>query len=360
MAGSAELEKLRTRIDTIDAEILRLLNERAQCAVEVAAVKRGQGEVSFYRPEREAEILRQVRLRNAGPLPGDAVVRIFREIMSECLALEEPLVVAFLGPEGTFTDLATRKHFGQAATLQPLASIDNVFREVESGRAQFGVVPIENSTEGVVTHTVDCFLESPLLICGEVILPVQHHLLSRCEHQQDVQVVMAHPQALAQCRQWLDRELPGVERRHASSNGRAAQDAAAIPGAAAIASEVAAERYGLRVLAKNIEDRADNTTRFLVIGRVESGRTGHDRTSIMLSTANRPGSLFGLLKPIADAGISLSRIESRPSRCVNWEYVFFLDFIGHRDEPAIAACLDALRDSAEMVKILGSYPQAAT
>ena len=360
MTDSAELEQLRERIDGIDAEILRLLNERAQCAVDVAAVKRRQGDTGFYRPEREAGILRQVREQNTGPLPGEAVVRIFREIMSECLALEEPLVVAFLGPEGTFTDLATRKHFGQAATLQPLASIDSVFREVESGRAHFGVVPIENSTEGVVTHTVDCFLESPLLICGEVILPVQHHLLSRCGRVEDVQVVMAHPQALAQCRQWLDRELPGVERRHASSNGRAAQDAAAMPGAAAIASEVAAERYGLQVLAQNIEDRGDNTTRFLVVGRVEAGRTGRDRTSIMLSTANRPGSLFGLLKPIADAGISLTRIESRPSRCVNWDYVFFLDFIGHRDEPVVAGCLDKLRESAEMVKILGSYPQAAT
>lgn len=360
MADSAELEKLRERIDGIDAEILRLLNERARCAVDVAKVKRGQGEASFYRPEREAGILRQVREQNTGPLPADAVVRIFREIMSECLALEEPLVVAFLGPEGTFTDLATRKHFGQAAAVLPLASIDNVFREVESGRAHFGVVPIENSTEGVVTHTVDCFLESPLLICGEVILPVQHHLLSRCDRLEEVEVVMAHPQALAQCRQWLDRELPRVERRQSSSNGRAAQDAAGMPGAAAIASEAAAERYGLRVLAKNIEDRGDNTTRFLVIGRVEAGKTGRDRTSIMLSTANRPGSLFGLLKPIADAGISLTRIESRPSRCMNWDYVFFLDFIGHRQDPVVAGCLEKLRESADMVKILGSYPQAAT
>jgi chorismate mutase / prephenate dehydratase len=357
---SAELEQLRQRIDGIDAEILRLLNERARCAVDVATVKRRQGETSFYRPEREAGILRQVRKQNGGPLPGEAVVRIFREIMSECLALEEPLVVAFLGPEGTFTDLATRKHFGQAATLQPLASIDNVFREVESGRAHFGVVPIENSTEGVVTHTVDCFLESPLLICGEVILPVKHYLLSRSERLADVEVVMAHPQALAQCRQWLDRELPGVERRHASSNGRAAQEAAGMPGAAAIASEAAAERYGLQVLAKNIEDRGDNTTRFLVIGRVEAGRTGRDRTSIMLSTTNRPGSLFGLLKPIADAGISLTRIESRPSRCKNWDYVFFLDLIGHREEPVVAGCLEKLRETADMVKVLGSYPQAAT
>ncbi|AGA33472.1 Chorismate mutase I / Prephenate dehydratase [Thioalkalivibrio nitratireducens DSM 14787] len=360
MSGSDELERVRERIDWIDADLLRLLNERARCAEDVAAVKRGQGNPVFYRPEREAVILRQVRERNPGPLPGDAVVRLFREIMSECLALEQPLQVAYLGPEGTFTHLATRKHFGHAATLLPLASIDSVFREVASGRVQFGVVPIENSTEGVVSHTVDCFLESPVLICGEVVLPVQHHLLSSSARLEDVRLVMAHPQALAQCRQWLDRRLPGVERRHAPSNARAADDAAGVPGAAVIASEVAAERYGLEILARNIEDRGDNTTRFLVIGRIETDPTGRDRTSIMLSTANRPGSLFRLLKPIAEAGISLTRIESRPSRCVNWEYVFFLDLIGHQQDPAIAACLEELRESAEMLKILGSYPQAAT
>jgi chorismate mutase / prephenate dehydratase len=360
VADSADLERLRERIDRIDAELLRLLNERASCAEEVAAVKRNAGDSRFYRPEREAVILRQVRERNPGPLPDDALVRLFREIMSECLALEEPLQVAYLGPEGTFTHLATRKHFGRAATLRPLGAIDTVFGDVESGRAHFGVVPIENSTEGVVTHTVDCFMESPLLICGEVILPVQHHLLSRSERLEDVKVVMAHPQALAQCRQWLDRELKGAERRHAPSNGRAAQDAAEQPAAAAIASEVAAERYGLKILARNIQDRSDNTTRFLVVGRLETASTGQDRTSIMLSTANKPGSLFGLLKPIADAGISLTRIESRPSRCVNWDYVFFLDLVGHQADPTVAACLGELRRNADMLKILGSYPQAAT
>jgi chorismate mutase/prephenate dehydratase len=360
VADSPDLEELRARIDEIDASLLRLLNDRARCAEHVATVKRQQGDPSFYRPEREALILRQVRERNTGPLPGDAVVRIFREIMAECLALEQPLAVAYLGPEGTFTQLATRKHFGHAAALLSLPSIDAVFREVESGRAQFGVVPIENSTEGVVTHTVDCFMESPLLICGEVVLPVRHQLLSTCERLEDVQVVLGHPQALAQCRQWLDRSLPGVERRQSSSNGRAAEDAGRIPSSAAIASEAAAEPYGLRILARNIEDRGDNTTRFLVIGRVATGRTGRDRTSVMLSTANRPGSLFGLLQPIADAGISLTRIESRPSRCVNWDYVFFLDLLGHQDDPAVSACLETLRGQAEMVKILGSYPQAAT
>jgi chorismate mutase/prephenate dehydratase len=360
VAGGSDLDSIRSRIDAIDAELLRLLNERAACAEEVARFKQAQGSSQFYRPEREAEVLRAVRARNPGPLPGDAVVRLFREVMAECLALEQPLQVAYLGPEGTFTQLATRKHFGHAATLLPLTSIDAVFREVESERAQFGVVPIENSTEGVVTHTVDCFVASPLLICGEVILPIEHQLLTHSENLEDIRIVMAHPQALAQCRQWLDQNLPGVERSQTASNARAAADAAVRPDAAAIASEVAAERYGIPIRVRNIEDRGDNTTRFLVIGRVESGRTGRDRTSLMLSAANRPGSLFQLLRPIADAGLSLTRIESRPSRCVNWDYVFFLDLIGHREDAQVAACLDELRKAAELVKVLGSYPQAAT
>lgn len=360
MTGSGDLEALRGQIDRIDAELLNLLNRRARCAEQVATVKRSLDDDHFYRPEREAGVLRHVREQNTGPLPDAAVVRLFREIMSECLALEQPLRVAYLGPEGTFTQLASHKHFGHAAALLPLASIDAVFREVESGRVQFGVVPIENSTEGVVTHTVDCFMESPLQICGEVILPVHHHLLAHGDRLEAVEVVMAHPQALAQCRQWLDRSLPGVERVAAASNGRAAEAAAERPGAAAIASEAAAERYSLGILARNIEDRSDNTTRFLVIGHLETTATGHDRTSIMLSTRNRPGSLFGLLKPIAEAGISLTRIESRPSRCVNWDYVFFLDLLGHQEDPPVAACLEQLRAASDLIKILGSYPQAAT
>lgn len=361
-ASPPSLATLRERIDAIDAELLRLLNERGECAQQVAAAKRALGEeaAGFYRPEREAEVLRRVRAANPGPLPDAALVRLFREVMSECLALEEPLNVAYLGPEGTFTHLAARKHFGHAVSLLPLASIDGVFREVESGRVRFGVVPIENSSEGVVTHTVDCFMDSPLQICGEVIVPVRHQLLSRCSDLSEVQVVMAHPQALAQCRRFLDRALPGVERRHALSNARAAADAAEQAGVAAIASEAAAERYALPVLARNIEDRADNTTRFLVIGGQQTAPTGRDRTSIMLSTANRPGSLFSLLQPLAEAGISMTRIESRPSRCVAWDYVFFLDLLGHHQDAAVAACFDVLRSKADLFKILGSYPQAAT
>jgi len=359
-AEATTLPGLRERIDYLDRELLRLLSERARCVEAVAVVKRQQGAGHFYRPEREAAILREVRARNPGPLPDAAVVHLFREIMSACLALEQPLQVGYLGPEGTFTHQAARKHFGQAAILQPLASIDGVFREVESGRIPFGVVPIENSTEGVVTHTVDCFLESNLLICGEVVLPIQHQLLSHCSRLEDIRLVLAHPQALAQCRQWLDQFLPGVERRAASSNAQAAAEVSTQGAAAAIASTEAGERYDLPVLARNIEDRHDNTTRFLVIGRLATLPTGQDRTSLMLSAQNRPGSLFALLRPIAEAGVSMTRIESRPSRCLRWDYVFFLDLLGHQLDPDIAHCLENLRTSAELVKVLGSYPQAAT
>ncbi|MGM0553305.1 MAG: prephenate dehydratase [Pseudomonadota bacterium] len=352
---------MRARIDALDGELLKLLGERAACAEEVARVKRSlEPAPVFYRPEREAEILRRVRETNPGPLPGDAVVRLFREIMSECLALEHLLTVAYLGPEGTFTHLAARKHFGHAVTASPLASIDAVFGAVETGRAHFGVVPIENSSEGVVTHTVDCFMDSRLQICGEVVTPIHHHLLSHAPDLGNIRRVLAHHQALAQCRQWLDTELPHAEREAVSSNGRAAELAAADPTAGAIASKVAAEHYGVPVRVQHVEDRADNTTRFLIIGDAATEPTGADRTSIMLSTANRPGSLYSLLKPIAEAGISLTRIESRPSRCTQWTYVFFLDLVGHQQDPAVHACLQQLQETADTVKVLGSYPQAAT
>ena len=360
-AAPGDLCRLRERIDAIDRELLQLLGERARCAEEVARVKRAEeADPVFYRPEREAEILHRVRAENPGPLSGDAVVRLFREIMSECLALEHPLTVAYLGPEGTFTHLAARKHFGQAVTTTPLPAIDAVFGAVETGRAQFGVVPIENSSEGVVTHTADCFMDSSLQICGEVVMPIHHHLLSHAEDLAQVRRVLAHAQALGQCRQWLDAHLPQAEREAVSSNARAAEVAAKDPQSAAIASRVAAEHYQVPLRAAHIEDRADNTTRFLVIGSVTTEATGADRTSLMLSTANRPGSLYELLKPIAEAGISLSRIESRPSRCAQWTYVFFLDLVGHQHDPDVRACLEALRETADTVKVLGSYPQAAT
>ena len=354
-----ELKALRGRIDAIDDELLRLISERARIAQEVARVKRESGNDSaFYRPEREAQILRRIVEKNTGPLAGEEMARLFREIMSSCLALEEPLTVAFLGPEGTFTQAAALKHFGHAVGTMPFGSIDEVFREVESGAAHYGVVPVENSTEGVITSTLDCFMQSPLRICGEVELRIHHHLLSREPSAATVQRIYSHQQSFAQCRRWLDTNLRDAERVTVSSNAEAARRAAAEPASAAIASEAAGEIYGLAVLAPNIEDMPDNVTRFLVIGRETSAPSGRDKTSLLVSARNRPGSLYHLLAPFAANGVSLSRIESRPSHCVNWEYVFFIDIEGHAKDERVATALAALGDEAELVKILGSYPRA--
>ena len=359
MSDEGELKSLRERIDALDDELLRLISERARIAQEVARVKREAGNDSaFYRPEREAQILRRIVETNPGPLAGEEMARLFREIMSACLALEEPLTVAFLGPEGTFTQAAALKHFGHAISTRSFGSIDEVFREVESGAAHYGVVPVENSTEGVVTNTLDCFLESPLRICGEVELRIHHHLLSRESSREALRRVYSHQQSFAQCRRWLDANLRGAERVTVSSNAEAAKRAAAEPGSAAIAGEAAADLYGLNVLAPNIEDMPDNVTRFLVIGRQESAPSGTDKTSLLVSARNRPGSLHHLLAPFAQNGVSLARIESRPSHCVNWEYVFFIDIEGHAKDAHVAAALAALGDEAELVKVLGSYPRA--
>ncbi len=357
---SEELNRLRERIDELDARLLALLNERARLAQAVGEAKRAQGEGDdgFYRPDREARILRRVKHDNPGPLPDETVARLFRELMSACLALELPLQVAFLGPEGTFTQAAALKHFGHAVRTRPVGAIDEVFREVEAGAAHYGVVPVENSTEGVVTHTLDRFMASPLKICGEVVLRIHHQLLSRAGSLEAVRRVYAHQQALAQCREWLGAHLVGVERVSVSSNAEAARLAAEDPEAAAIASEAAAEIYELEILAANIEDEPDNTTRFLVIGARDAGPTGADKTSLLLSTQNRPGALYRLLAPLERHGVSMTRIESRPSRRAPWDYVFFLDLEGHREDPPVAEALEALRGEAAMLRVLGSYPQA--
>jgi len=353
------LEQLRQRIDSIDRELLRLMSERAGIALEVAKVKQQSGENHcFYRPEREAEILRQVRESNPGPLEDEAVVRIFRELMSSCLALEKPLQVAFLGPEGTFTQQAAYKHFGHAVQVHPFPAIDEIFRAVSSDACQFGVVPVENSTEGVVTHTLDSFLDSSLLIAGEVILRIHHNLLSRCNSLREIQEIFSHQQSLAQCREWLDRFLPAARRTPVSSNAEGARLAATVPGGAAIAGEVAAQLYQLDILERNIEDDPDNTTRFLVVGKQSVAATGEDKTSLLVSTGNRPGALYGILRPFADFGISMTKIESRPSRRRMWEYVFFIDIEGHRDDPEVSEALEALEAKAQAVKWLGSYPKA--
>jgi chorismate mutase/prephenate dehydratase len=316
--------------------------------------------VDFYRPEREAQVLRQARARNAGPLRDEEVLRLFREIMSACLAQQEPLKVAFLGPEGTFTQTAVLNHFGHSVRALPLGSIDEVFHEVEAASADFGVVPIENSTEGSVNNTLDRFLTSPLKICGEVELRIRHHLMGMMTALSRVVRVCSHPQSLAQCRQWLEEHLPGVEQVPVSSNAEGARRARDEKGSAAIAGETAAEVYGLKVLAAEIEDRADNTTRFLVLGRKLFAPSGDDRTTLIVSVGHTdaPGALYRLLEPLARHRVSLTRIESRPSRRRKWDYVFFMDLEGHADEPHVARALLALKKRASLFRLLGSYPRA--
>jgi len=359
MTDDHRLREIRTRIDQLDEQIQGLINERAQCAQEVAEIKlRHDPNAQFYRPEREVEVLRLVKSRNRGPLDDETMARLFREIMSACLALEQPLEVAFLGPEGTFTQAAALKHFGHAMRAVPLGAIPDVFREVESGSAHFGVVPVENSTEGVISHTLDMFMSSTLRICGEVTVRIHHHLLSRAEDLSHVKRIFSHQQSLAQCRGWLDLNLPHAERIGVGSNAEAAQLVVSEEGAAAIAGETAAEIYDLGKLASNIEDEPHNTTRFLVIGKRDAQPSGRDKTSLLLASRNEAGGLHSLLTPFADHGISMSRIESRPSRTSLWEYVFFVDVEGHREDPGVIAACDELRKEAKLFKVLGSYPVA--
>jgi len=354
-----DLKQLRDRIDELDEKILELFNERAAIAIDVADAKRAQGETgNFYRPEREADVLRHVIKNNEGPLKDTDVAHLFRALMSACLSAEAPLIVGFLGPEGTYSHAAALKHFGYAIKISPLPSIDDVFREVEAGAANFGVVPIENSTEGVISNTLDNFIDSPLKVCGEVSLRIHHHLLSSTDSLQEIQRVFSHQQSLAQCRQWLTMNLPHAEQVNVSSNAEAARRAAEDPAAAAIAGEQAGELYKLVSLVRNIEDDPNNTTRFLVIGHIDTSATGEDKTSIMVSSRNEAGALYELLAPLARHKVSMSRIESRPSHRGMWEYVFFLDLDGHVTDPAIAEVLNEIRQQAVMLKLLGSYPRS--
>jgi chorismate mutase/prephenate dehydratase len=359
--ADVDLAAIRDDIDAIDARIHSLLNERARFAQLVGISKTATGKtVDFYRPEREAQVLRKALARNAGPLRDEEVVRLFREIMSACLAQQEPLKIAFLGPEGTFTQAAVFKHFGSSVRALSLPAIDEVFHEVEAGIADFGVVPIENSTEGTVNHTLDMFLGSGLKICGEVELRINHHLMGRMTAMAAIKRVCAHPQALAQCRGWLDDQLPDVERVPVSSNAEGARRARDERGTAAIAAHAAAAIYGLVILANEIEDQPDNTTRFLVVGRKLFAASGADKTTLLVSTAatDDSGALFRLLEPFAEHRVSMTRIESRPSRKRKWDYVFFIDIEGHVSEPAVAKALAALEQRASLFKVLGSYPRA--
>lgn len=359
-AGSG-LGSIRENIDAIDARIHSLLNERARFAQLVGISKSATGKaVDYYRPEREAEVLRMALKRNQGPLRDEEIARLFREIMSACLAQQEPLKVAFLGPEGTFTQAAVLKHFGSSVRSLPLAAIDEIFHEVEGGVADFGVVPIENSTEGTVNHTLDMFLSSGLKICGEVELRVSHYLMGKMRNLEAIKRICAHPQALAQCRAWLDAQLPEVERVGVSSNAEGARRARDEHGTAGIAGRAAAEIYSLNVIANEVEDRPDNTTRFLVVGRKLFSASGADRTTLLLSTSDTDdaGALFQLLEPLAQHRVNMTRIESRPSRRRKWDYVFFIDIEGHVSDLPVAKALAALESRASLFKILGSYPRA--
>ena len=361
-ADAAKLDEIREQINDIDVRIQALINERAEVAKQIGIAK---GELSsavdYYRPEREAQVLRKVRERNEGPISDTEMLRLFREIMSACLAQQEPLKIGFLGPEGTFTQTAVYKHFGHSVRAIPFHTIDEVFQEVECGAADFGVVPIENSTEGSVNNTLDMFLTSPLKIAGEIELRIEQHLMSRVKGLEKVKRICAHEQSLAQCRGWIREHLPQVELIGMSSNAAGARRARDEDGTAAIGPDVAADVYELEILVNNIEDRPDNATRFLVVGRNILAASGDDKTTLLISTADTAGGagvLHKLLQPLAGYGVSMTRIESRPSRRRNWDYVFFLDIEGHANEAPVADALAALEKSASLFKVLGAYPKA--
>ena len=355
------LRPLRERIDAIDRQLLTLFNERAQCALDVGEIKQGQPSdepPAFYRPERVAQILARLKEHNHGPLSDQNVEGLFREILSCCLNLEQAMTVAYFGPEGTYTEAAAVKQFGHFTHTKPLASIDEVFRDVESRASHYGVVPVENSTEGMVNHTLDCFLTMDVKICGEVEMPIHHALMRHADAEDSVTEILSHAQSLAQCRGWLDRNYPNIARTAVASNAEAAKLAAGRPEVAAIAGEMAAERYGLRVLSTHIEDQGDNKTRFLVLGMQPVGPSGRDKTSLLVSVRNEPGALLRVLEPFDRFGISLTRIETRPARSGEWSYVFFIDFDGHQSEEKSQQVLQAIREVAFEVRTLGSYPQA--
>jgi chorismate mutase / prephenate dehydratase len=348
------LKSLRKRIDALDSRLLKLLSARARLAQRIGRIKQG----SAYRPEREAQVLRGILAENRGPLPDTALARLFAEVMSACRALEDSMVVAYLGPPGTFSQEAATKHFGGATAMAPCTSIDEVFRQVETGAAGYGVVPVENSTEGAIGRTLDLLLSTPARICGEVMLPIRQCLMSKSGQVSGVGKVYSHTQSLAQCQQWLARHLPQAERIAVVSNAEAARLAARDRRSAAIGPRTAAALYGLKLLARNIEDEARNTTRFLVIAEHDAAPSDKDKTSMILSTRNVPGAIHDLLTPFAAHQVSLTRLESRPSRTGLWEYVFYIDVEGHQADPNVARALEELKAKASFLKNLGSYPAA--
>lgn len=362
MGEKITLEQLRQQIDSLDENIQKLLSARARCAQQVAEVKKVEDPSAtvFYRPEREAQVLQKVMARNEGPLHPEEMARLFREIMSACLALEHPMKIAFLGPAGTFTQAAALKHFGHSVATVPLATIDEVFREVEAGAVNYGVVPVENSTEGVVTHTADSFMTSTVRIIGEVELRIHHHLLvSDGTRPEAISRVYSHQQSLGQCRKWLDSHYPKAELVAVSSNAEAARLIKGEWHSAAIAGDTAAELYGLKKLHECIEDNPKNTTRFLIIGTEAVPRSGDDKTSMIVSMRkNQSGALYSILESFKSRNINLTRIESRPSQTDAWSYVFFIDFEGHADDAPVKVALAELESRVRDLKLLGSYPKA--
>ena len=359
---ATELDRLRAAIDAVDDELLALIEKRAALAAEVGAHKAHQGDGPYYVPSREANIIRRLLAASSGRIPEAALHGIFREIIGACLAMESSQTIAYLGPEGTFTHAAATRQFGSAARYLACRSLDEVFDEVESGRAGYGVVPVENAYEGAVTSTLDLFADRDVSICAEVLLQIHHHLLTHVVRLEAVEEVVSHAQALAQCKKWLQSNLPGARLREVESTARAAEMVAAEKsGMAAIASRDMAKKLGLAILRENIEDHHGNTTRFLVIGQHDSPPSGADRTALVMSVPDRPGALHALLEPFSRRGIGLSRIESRPSRKKMWEYVFFVDLHGHRADDNVAEALAEIRTMpGAYLKVLGSYPVSSS
>jgi len=358
-SGTDRLDEVRRQIDALDEEIQGLINERARLALDVGEHKgRLPHAVDYYRPEREAQVLLGVKERNKGPLSDGEMLRLFREIMSACLAQQEPLKVAYLGPEGTFTQQAVLSHFGHSVHALSHPGIDEVFQQVESADADFGVVPIENSTQGIVSHTLDMFLNSDLKICGEIEMRIHHNLLTQARGLNQIERVYSHQQSLSQCKTWIKAHLPNAELISVSSNAEAARRVRHAPDAAAIAGRSAAEIYGLPVLFAAIEDQPDNTTRFLVIGRQLFSASGRDKTTLLLAGREGPGLLHQLLEPFHRHRVNMTRIESRPSKMGKWEYVFFVDIVGHAQDETVANALADLAEVSKLSKVLGSYPRA--
>lgn len=346
------LKTIRARIDAVDDKIVDLLSERAALAQDIGHAKSGPK----YRPEREAQVLRRVAARNRGPLPRAALARLYTEIMSACRALEDGIAVAYLGPQGTFSEEAVIRQFGSQSQMRPCASIDEVFRAVESGAANYGIVPIENSTEGSISLTHDLLLATPLRVCGEVLLPVHQCLMSKSGKPAQVRKILSHSQSLAQCHEWLNRHYGKAKQVPVVSNAEAARLASKDAAAAAIASKTAAAVYGLKIIAANIEDEPQNTTRFVVIAAADAAPSGNDKTSLVMSTRNVPGAIHSLLTPLREHGVSMTRLESRPARNGRWEYLFYVDIEGHQQDAKVAAALRELGAKAAFLKNLGSYP----